>query len=155
MILNVSDESFGANQKLLDKISEKYPSVEIAGKFEMELNQLDEHAANMFMNEYNIKESALDKLTRLSYTTLGLISFFTHGKDEVRAWSLKKGKTALDAAAAVHTDLANKFIRTERYKFEDFKKYGSEKELKHVGRFYLDGKDYIVKDGDIIKIRHN
>ncbi len=155
VILNVDEEIFGKNRQLKDKLSEKYKIVEIAGKFEMELHQLEETEALEFMEEYNIKESAVNKLTRISYDTLGLISFFTIGKDEVRAWTLKNGETALDAAAEVHTDLARGFIRAERFTFDDLKECGSEKELKASGKFHLEGKEYVVQDGDIICIRHN
>lgn len=157
IILNVDDENLGKNDDLISVIrrNEKKEVVEIAGKFEMELNQLDEEDAKQFMQEFNIKESAIKKLTRISYKTLGLISFFTIGKDEVRAWSLRNGSTALDAAGTIHTDFAKGFIRAERYSFEDFKVYGSEKELKTAGKFFLEGKEYLVKDGDIIYIRHN
>ena len=155
VILNVDEDNFGKNQKLKNSISEKYEVVEITGKFEMELYQLEESEALEFMEEYHIKESAVNKLTRISYNTLGLISFFTIGKDEVRAWTLKNGETALDAAAEIHTDLARGFIRAERFAYDDFKEYGSEKELKASGKFHLEGKEYVVKDGDIICIRHN
>jgi len=121
----------------------------------MELQQLEEAEALEFMEEYNIKESAVNKLTRISYDTLGLISFFTIGSDEVRAWTLKKGETALDAAAEVHTDLARGFIRAERFTYDDFIECGSEKALKASGKFHLEGKEYVVQDGDIICIRHN
>ncbi len=157
IILTVDDENIGKNDDLISVIrrNEKKEVVEIAGKFEMELNQLNEEDARQFMKEFNIKESAIKKLTRISYKTLGLISFFTIGKNEVRAWSLRTGSTALDAAGTVHTDFAKGFIRAERYSFEDFKVYGSEKELKTAGKFFLEGKEYLVKDGDIIYIRHN
>ena len=155
VILNVDEDNFGKNQQLKDRLSGKYKIVEIAGKFEMELCQLEEAEALEFMEEYNIKESAVNKLTRISYNTLGLVSFFTIGKDEVRAWTLKKGETALDAAAEVHTDLARGFIRAERFTYDDFKECGSEKALKASGKFHLEGKEYVVQDGDIICIRHN
>ena len=155
IILNVDEENFGKNQHLKDKLTSKYKIVEITGKFEMELQQLEEAEALEFMEEYNIKESAVNKLTRISYDTLGLISFFTIGSDEVRAWTLKKGETALDAAAEVHTDLARGFIRAERFTYDDFIECGSEKALKASGKFHLEGKEYLVQDGDIICIRHN
>ena len=155
IILNVDEDNFGKNQQLKDKFASKYKIVEITGKFEMELQQLEEAEALEFMEEYNIKESAVNKLTRISYDTLGLISFFTIGSDEVRAWTLKKGETALDAAAEVHTDLARGFIRAERFTYDDFIECGSEKALKASGKFHLEGKEYVVQDGDIICIRHN
>ncbi len=155
IILNVDEERFGKNEEFITRFSERYKIVEIAGKFEMELQQLDEEEAKEFMEEYGIRESAVNKLTRISYETLGLISFFTMGPAEVHAWTLRKGETALDAAGEIHTDLAKGFIRAERFTYEDFHAYGSEKELKAAGKFYLEGKQYVVKDGDIILIRHN
>lgn len=155
IILNVDEERFGKNQEFKSRFSDHYKIVEIAGKFEMELQQLDEEEAKEFMEEYNIRESAVNKLTRISYDTLGLISFFTMGPAEVHAWTLRKGETALDAAGEIHTDLARGFIRAERFTYDDFRKYGSEKELKAAGKFHLEGKQYVVKDGDIILIRHN
>ena len=155
LILNVDEENFGKNSKFKEKFSKRYKIVEIAGKFEMELQQLDENEAKELMEEYNIKESAVNKLTRISYDTLGLISFFTVGSDEVRAWTLKRGETAVDAAGEIHTDLARGFIRAERFTYDDFKECGSEKALKAAGKFHLEGKEYIVQDGDIICIRHN
>ena len=155
IILNVDEERFGKNDAFKKKFSERYKIVEIAGKFEMELHQLDEEEAKEFMEEYNIRESAVNKLTRISFDTLGLISFFTMGPTEVHAWTLRKGETALDAAAEIHTDLARGFIRAERFTFDDFHSYGSEKELKAAGKFFLEGKQYVVKDGDVILIRHN
>lgn len=155
VILNVDDASYHSNKKLMTEITAKFPAVEIAGKFEMEILQLDKEEAEMFMEEYNITESALDTLTRISYQTLGLISFFTIGKDEVRAWTLQNGSTAVEAAGKIHTDLAQGFIRAERFSFDDFKQFGSEKILKEKGKFYLEGKEYIVRDGDILAIRHN
>ncbi|MEA2104079.1 MAG: redox-regulated ATPase YchF [Candidatus Cloacimonadota bacterium] len=155
VILNVDDDSYHSNENVMNKIAETYPAVEIAGKFEMEIIQLDDEEAEMFMEEYDITESAMDKLTRLSYKTLGLISFFTIGKDEVRAWTLKNGSTAVEAAGEIHSDLAQGFIRAERFSYNDFKEYGSEKELKEKGKFHLEGKEYKVLDGDILCIRHN
>ncbi|MBN2016593.1 MAG: redox-regulated ATPase YchF [Candidatus Cloacimonetes bacterium] len=155
IILNVDEENFGKNNNLIEKLAPTYKVVEIAGKFEMELHQLDDDEAREFMEEYNIKESAVNKLTRISYDTLGLISFFTIGSDEVRAWTLKIGETALDAAGEIHTDLARGFIRAERFTFDDFKECGSEKALKASGKFHLEGKEYKVQDGDILCIRHN
>jgi len=102
-----------------------------------------------------IKESARDRLTKFSYEMLGYISFFTVGSDEVRAWSIRKGDTAVQAAGAIHTDLMRGFIRAECFGYADLVKAGSEKAVKNNGAFRLEGKDYVVQDGDILSIRFN
>jgi hypothetical protein len=155
VILNSDEEHYTHNQELLNEIGIRYDAVEIAGSLEMELQQIKEPERGKFMQEFGIRESAVNKLTQVSYKTLGLVSFFTIGKNEVRAWTLPQGSTALDAAATIHTDIAKGFVRAERYTFDDFQKYGSEKQLKSAGKFYLEGKDYIVQDGDILYILHS
>ena len=122
----------------------------------MELSRLsDENEAKVFMEDMGIVESACDLLTSLAYKTLGLISFFTVGPDEVRAWTIRKGSSAVEAASVIHTDLARGFIAAECYTYNDFLEFGSEKALKNKGKFRLEGKEYIVKDGDILSIRFN
>lgn len=155
VIINTDEEHYTHNQLIIDEIGERYDVVEIAGSLEMELQQLNPPEREKFMQEFGITHSAVEKLTQMSYKALGLISFFTIGKNEVRAWSLPKGSSALDAANAIHTDIAKGFVRAERYTFDDFKKYGSEKNLKSAGKFYIEGKDYIVQDGDILYILHS
>jgi ribosome-binding ATPase YchF (GTP1/OBG family) len=100
-----------------------------------------------------IKESARDRLTRSAYRISSFISFFTVGTDEVRAWNIREGQTAVEAAGVIHSDLARGFIRAECFSYEDLIACGSEKEVHDRGRFRLEGKDYIVKDGDILSIR--
>jgi len=107
------------------------------------------------MEDIGITESAQIKLTKSSYELLGNISFFTVGEDEVRAWTIVNGSTAPQAAGAIHTDLERGFIRAECFSYENIMKHGSEKSLKENGLFKLEGKDYIVKDGDILSIRFN
>jgi ribosome-binding ATPase YchF (GTP1/OBG family) len=107
------------------------------------------------MDDMDIKESAYRRLTNLAYEILGYISFFTVGSDEVRAWNIHRGDTALDAAAAIHSDLARGFIRAECFSYDDCLQYGSEKGVKENGFFRLEGKDYLVQDGDILNIRFN
>lgn len=155
VILNSDEEHYTHNQDIINLIGQNYDVVEIAGSLEMELQQLKEPEREQFMQGFGIKESAVEKLTQISYKTLGLITFFTIGKNEVRGWSLPKGSTALDAAISIHTDIARGFVRAERYTFDDFREYGSEKKLKAAGKFYLEGKDYIVQDGDILYILHS
>jgi len=155
VVLNSNEENFGENQVLLDKISEEYRAIEFAGKFEMELSRLDEEEMTLFMEDMGVTESARDRLTRMAYETLEYISFFTVGSDEVRAWTLRRGDTALDAAGTIHTDLARGFIRAECFSYDDLMECGSEKGVKEKGRLRLEGKNYVVQDGDILSIRYN
>ncbi len=124
-------------------------------KLELELSQLNDEDREMFMEDYGIKESALSKILHASYEALGLHSFFTVGEDENRAWTIKKNYTAQDSAGVIHTDFYNKFIRAEVVSYDDFMKYGSFTKCKEAGVWRLEGKDYIVQDGDILNIRHS
>ncbi len=153
VILNSGEENFGKNEDLLAEIKKSHDVIEFAGRFEMELSQLSEEDAEMFMEDMGIKESARDRLTRFVYQMLGYISFFTVGKDEVRAWTIHEGDTALEAAAAIHSDLARGFIRAECFHYDDLLAAGSEKAIRGNGGFRLEGKNYQVKDGDILSIR--
>lgn len=124
-------------------------------KIELELSKLNNEDQQAFMDDYGIKESALSKILRTSYDLLGLQSFFTVGEDECRAWTIKKNFNAQQAAGAIHTDFFNRFIRAEVVGYDDFIKYGSFSKAKEAGAWRLEGKEYIVKDGDILNIRHN
>jgi GTP-binding protein YchF len=155
VILNSDDDNFGKNSPLMAEIEKRHRAVEIAGKFEMELSQIDDEEAKLYMEDMHIRESAYRRLTTLAYEILGYISFFTVGSDEVRAWNIHRGDTALDAAAAIHSDLARGFIRAECFSYDDCLRYGSEKGVKEKGLFRLEGKDYLVQDGDILNIRFN
>ncbi len=124
-------------------------------KIELELSQMSEEDQSVFMQDYGIAESALSKILRTSYEMLGLHSFFTVGEDECRAWTIKKNFTAQQAAGVIHTDFFNKFIRAEVVSYEDFIMYGSFNKCKEAGAWRLEGKEYIVKDGDILNIRHS
>ncbi len=123
-------------------------------KIEMELSQLPDDEKTMFMDEYGITESALSRLIRSAYELLGLQSFFTVGEDECRAWTIKKGMTAQESAGVIHTDFYKKFIRAEVVSYEDFTRLGSFAKCKEQGVFRLEGKEYIVHDGDILHVRH-
>jgi ribosome-binding ATPase len=127
----------------------------VCGKIEVELAQLDEKDAAEFLASYELKESALSRLIRSSYHLLGLISFFTVGEDECRAWTIRSGKTALEAAGEIHTDLAKGFIRAEVVKYEDLIQDGGLAEARNHGHLKLEGKDYVVHDGEIVHIRHS
>ncbi len=130
-----------------------HPSVALPGKLEMEIAQLNGEDAQLFMSEYGISEPALYRMIRLSYGLLNLLSFFTIGDDEVRAWTLRRGATAHEAAGEVHTDLARGFVRAEVIPCEELIQLGGLAEAKAKGRLRLEGKEYPVKDGDIVHIR--
>ena len=130
--------------------------VSFFGKIEMEMSQLPNDEAKVFMDEYGIKESALNTLIREAYALLGLQSFFTVGEDECRAWTIRKGMTAQEAAGAIHSDFVNKFIRAEVVHYDQFIAHGgSFAKAKETGHWRLEGKEYIVNDGDILSIRHS
>lgn len=132
-----------------------HESVALQGKLEMEIAQLPPDDAAVFMEEYGIEELSLSKMIGLSYDLLQLQSFFTVGDDEVRAWTVRRGATAYEAAGAVHTDLQKGFIRAEVVAFEDLVELGGMNEAKAKGKLRLEGKEYPVKDGDIVHIRFN
>lgn len=124
-------------------------------KFEFELSQLTKEEADVFMSDFGITESALSRILRRSYKMLGLHSFFTVGEDECRAWTIKTNSTAQESAGVIHTDFFDKFIRAEVVHYEDYLKHGSYPKCKEAGAWRLEGKEYKVKDGDILTIRHS
>jgi len=127
----------------------------LQGKLEMELAQLAPEDVEVFMQEYGITELGLARVIRLSHDLLGLISFFTVGPDEVRAWTLRGGSSAYDAAGEIHTDLQKGFIRAEVIPYAELLSLGGLNEAKTKGRLRLEGKEYIVHDGEIVHIRFN
>ena len=127
----------------------------LQGKLEMDIAQLPPEEAEMFLAEYNIEEPSLNRMIRLSYELLGLHSFFTAGEDECRAWTVHKGATAPEAAGEIHTDLQKGFIRAEVVAFDDLVTLGSMHEAKMHGKLRMEGKEYVVKDGDVINILFN
>ncbi len=132
-----------------------HPSTALMGKLEMEIAQLPAEDAAVFMQEYGIQEPGLNKMIRLSYDLLQLQSFFTVGEDEVRAWTTRRGASALEAAGEIHTDLQRGFVRAEVVAYEDLVALGGMNEAKTKGKLRLEGKEYPVKDGDIMHIRFN
>jgi GTP-binding protein YchF len=130
--------------------------VSFFGKIDLEMSELPAHEARAFMDEYGIKESALDTLIREAYALLGLQSFLTVGEDECRAWTIRKGMTAQEAAGVIHSDFVSTFIRAEVVSYGHFIAHGgSFAKAKEAGQWRLEGKDYIVEDGDIMAIRHS
>lgn len=129
--------------------------VALQGQLEMEIAQLSAEEAEMFLEEYNIKEPSLYLMIRESYELLGLISFFTVGEDEVRAWTVKKGAAAPEAAGVIHSDLQKGFIRAEIVTYEDLDRLGSMAAARDAGKLRVEGKNYVVKDGEIMHVRFN
>ncbi len=131
------------------------PVINVCAKLDFELSQLDTQSRKDFMTELGITEPAAAKFVKACYAALGLISFLTVGSDEVRAWLIKQGTIALDAAGKVHSDIKRGFIKAEIFSYEDIKELGNEKALKAAGKIRLEGKEYIVRDGDIIDFKFN
>jgi len=159
IVLNVAEDKI-KDMNLLNSVNQKYKDQQIAlmqvsAKIESEIAALPKEEQKDFLSAIGIEEPSVDVLTRLFYKTLGLISFFTIGKDEVREWMVRKNSTAPEAAGVIHTDLQRGFIRAQVIKYEDLISLGTEAKVKEAGKCYVKGKDYIVEDGDIIDIRFN
>jgi ribosome-binding ATPase YchF (GTP1/OBG family) len=120
---------------------------------ELEIQQLPQEEQKVFLDEYGITEFSRDRLVSEGYRAAGRISFFTVGEKEVRAWTIQKGTTVLEAAGGIHTDMARGFIRAETLNYRQYLEYESLKKAREKGALRLEGKDYIVQDGDIIEIR--
>jgi ribosome-binding ATPase YchF (GTP1/OBG family) len=129
--------------------------IQLCASLESELAQLDEADRAEFMADMGLTEPASKKFIQSCYSTLGLIGFLTVGKDEVRAWPIEKGTSALDAAGKIHSDIKRGFIRAETMAYADLKELGDEKAVKAAGKARLEGKAYTVQDGDIINFRFN
>jgi GTP-binding protein YchF len=127
----------------------------LRAKIEQELARMQPEEAAEFLKEYQIADSAMDRMIRMSYAAMGLMSFFTVGSDEVRAWTIRRGTPAVEAAGAVHSDMQKGFIRAEVIAYEDLMAAGSTAEARRRGTFRLEGKSYEVQDGDIINFRFN
>ncbi len=157
VLLNVGEGDLAEAPALVASIAARYDHRHalvdaLSARIEMELGQLDPDEAAIFAEELGITESSLDRVIALTYRLLGLISFLTAGPDEVRAWPIPDGSTAVDAAAAIHTDLAKGFIRAETVAYEDLVALGSTAEARKHGRLRSEGKTYRVRDGDVIEI---
>ncbi|GAP09304.1 GTP-binding protein YchF [Bellilinea caldifistulae] len=152
VVLNLSE---GQAAPALEYAHRHSQVVALQAKLEMEIAQLPPEDAALFMAEYGISEPSLNRMIRLSYDLLGLQSFFTVGPDEVRAWTVRRGATAPEAAGEIHTDLQKGFIRAEVISYDDLIALGGMSEARAKGKLRLEGKEYIVKDGDILNIRFN
>ncbi len=129
--------------------------VVVRGKLEEELAQMTSEEARGFLEEFGVADTAMDRMIAESYTLLGLISFFTVGEDEVRAWTVPANSPAVEAAGAIHTDLQKGFIRAEVLAYDDLVAAGTYAEARKLGKVRLEGKTYVVKDGDILHVRFN
>jgi len=158
-IANVDEDGF-ENNPHLDKVREIAASegagvVPICNKIEAEIAELEDDEKTDFLAEMGMDEPGLNRVIRAGYDLLGLQTYFTAGEKEVRAWTFRTGSTAPQAAGVIHTDFERGFIRAEVVSYEDFIEYNGESGAKEAGRWRLEGKEYIVKDGDIIHFRFN
>lgn len=157
VLLNVGEGDLATAPALIERVAGGYQHRHamvdaLSAQIEMELGELEPDEAAVFMEELGLQESSLDRVIGLSYRLVGLISFLTAGPDEVRAWPVPDGSNAVDAAGAIHTDLARGFIRAETIAYEDLLTMGSMAEAKKHGRLRSEGKTYRVQDGDVIEI---
>jgi len=161
LVINLDENQFTTKdypgKEELTNYSKQFniPLIELCIKSELEISQLEPEDRKLFMEDLGITETGIDKLSRTTYDYLGLISFLTAGEDEVKAWTIKRGTTAKKAAGKIHSDIEKGFIRAEVCKFEHLKELGSMQKVKEKGLLTLEGKDYIVQDGDIINFRFN
>lgn len=153
--VNIGEVQLGGKFDFAGRAGSSVPVITICAKLEYELAQLDTESRREFMADLGLTESTTRKFVKSCYSALGLISFLTVVSGELRAWPIKQGTVALDAAGKVHTDIKRGFIRAETFAFDDLKALGSEKALKAAGKIRLEGKDYVVQDGDIINFRFN
>lgn len=158
IVVNISESDIGNQEQIIESFQGYMNQtlctvLMISAQIEMEIQQLSEEEAKTFRDDLGIEFSAMDQLIRTSYELLGLVSFFTVGSDEVRAWTIKKNTQAPQAAGAIHTDFERGFIRAEVVFYDDFIQRGNMVQCKSDGLVKLEGKDYIVRDGDIINFR--
>ena len=159
-VANVNEDEINTENEYVKKLKqyaskEKTEVVVICAKIESELSELDDEDKKEFLKDLGIEESGLDKLIKSSYKLLGLSTYLTAGPDEVRAWTYKQGMKAPECAGIIHTDFQKGFIKAEIMSFDDLKKYGNELKVKEAGKLRLEGKDYIMQDGDICHFRFN
>ena len=152
-LLNTDNEYTKSVKEYSLKMNSKY--LKLNGNIEMEISKLPLEEQSDFLNMYSLKSSGLNQLIQLSYSLLGLQTYFTAGEKEIKAWTIKKGFSAPEAAGVIHSDFQRGFIKAEIYNIEDLEKYHSEHELKNAGKIRQEGKEYTVQDGDIILFRFN
>ena len=159
LVANVDENGFNENASLEELITHAskvdMPVVTACAKIESDIADLEDSEKKLFLSDMDLKEPGLNRVIRSAYQLLGLQTYFTAGVKEVRAWTVKIGATAPESAGVIHTDFEKGFIRAEVISYEDFIKFSGEQKSKEAGRMRLEGKDYIVKDGDIMHFRFN
>jgi len=159
-VVNIGEDQLSETSRIEDELKplcsgEKSRVVTLCGKLEKELATMDEAEVGEFRSDFGLEESGLERTIKISYELLGLITYLTAGPNEVRAWSIKKGTTALKAAGKIHSDLEKGFIRAETISLDELVKCGSINEARKQGRLRLEGKEYIIRDGDVITFLFN
>ncbi|MGB5930644.1 MAG: redox-regulated ATPase YchF, partial [Cyclobacteriaceae bacterium] len=159
-VANVDEDSLQEDNKhikaLRDSITaENAQIIKLCAALESQIAELDDEEQALFLEEYGLTESGLSKLIRASYSLLDLITYFTAGKQEVRAWTIRNGWKAPQAAGVIHTDFERGFIKAEVIKLDDYQQYKTEAACREVGKIAIEGKEYPVKDGDIMHFRFN
>ncbi|MDZ7660126.1 redox-regulated ATPase YchF [Fodinibius sp.] len=157
---NVSEEDLDDGNEWVEEVKEiasRFDDevVTFCAKIEEEIAELDEEERQMFLDELGVESAGLERLIRAAYKELGLITYFTTGPKETRAWTVRKGAKAPEAAGVIHSDFERGFIRAETVSYETYKELGSEKAIKNAGEMRQEGKDYIVQDGDVMLFRFN
>lgn len=159
-VCNVDDASAVNGNEYVEKVKTALGEAQsdlivVAGELEAEITELDEDDRKDFLEDAGLTEPGVNRLVRAAYQTLNLQSYFTAGPKEIRAWTVRKGAKAPEAAGVIHSDLERGFIRAEVMKYNDFIELGSEQAVKNAGKFHVEGKNYVVEDGDIMHIRFN
>jgi GTP-binding protein YchF len=159
-VANVEEESLHEDNQHVKALKESVAHenaqvIRVSAALESQIAELEQEEREMFLEEYGLAEPGLHKLIRASYDILNLITYFTAGKKEVRAWTIRKGWKAPQAAGVIHTDFERGFIRAEVIKLDDYQHYKTEAAIKEAGKMGVEGKEYIVKDGDIMHFRFN
>jgi ribosome-binding ATPase YchF (GTP1/OBG family) len=158
ILLNVDEGTFSEREQRLSslaKVSDQRPCLALSACIEEEIGQLAAEEQREFLSDLGLEEPARNRLIRQCFDVLGYLSFFTVGEDEVRAWMLRRGETAVRAASRIHTDLERGFIRAEVFSYDDLRRLGNVPTVKKEGLWRLEGKEYVVVDGDILCIRAN
>jgi len=158
-VANVAEDGFEANP-MLDRLKEyaaaqNAPVVAICAKIEAEMAEMSDEDRTMFLEKMGLHEPGLNRLIRAGYDLLGLQTYFTAGVKEVRAWTIRKGDTAPQAAGVIHGDFERGFIRAQTIAFDDFIQFKGEQGAKDAGKMRAEGKDYVVKDGDVMNFLFN
>ena len=158
IVCNVDENSLSLGNKYTEQIKNNYPNekiINICADIEDQLSGLDRNEKETFMKDIGLNKTGLNQLIKEGYDLLKLDTFFTSGPEESRAWTIKKNTLAPKAASVIHTDFEKNFIRAEAVSCEDFIKFGSAEKCKENGKLRIEGKDYIIKDGDVLYFRVN